>query len=312
MAPHVAIAHYISRDSAGLAKIYKDLQPVVKNVNSSMGEITLQLRENYFDMYYQGNALAKVDLPRRGGKYLVQIHKKFLVERPWDPIPEDCTLQSHLSGLEAFRCPPGNAPSDYQRFEVEAKKLAWFFQKTHLERLARSIRRVNNGEEITFEQLVMTDNPPRADFIIIDRQVADHVSRKQMDLLALASDDPSGPFHFLVLELKLGRNKELEDHVADQLQEYIARIRDNIGDYANCYEKNYAQKWEMGLFRPYADTAGLTSLITIKRDPQSVEGLVVVGGYSQLGASSIRKLKARYPHLKVLPMTRRLDPKNAL
>ena len=91
------------------------------------------------------------------------------------------------------------------------------------------------------------------------------------------------------------------------MQEYVARIRQHIGDYADCYEKNYAQKWEMGLFRLYAKDSELTSSIAISRDPESVDGLVVVGGYSQVGAVAIRKLKANHPDIKVLPMTRRLD-----
>ena len=314
MSQQPAIERYFSTDREDLRKladIYRDLQPVVRNVNSSMGEMTLQLREDYFDIYYQGNALAKVDRPRSHGKYVVHINNKFLVVRPWDAIPQPFEFDPGLSGLQPF-CHPHGKDLYHQRFEVEATKLAWFFQKGHLEKVASNIRRVNNGEEITFEQLVMTDNPPRANFIIIDRQVREHGNRSQMDLLALARDDPSGSFHFLILELKLGRNKELEGPVAEQLQEYIARIRDHIGDYADCYEKNYAQKWDMGLFRPYADKAGLSSRINIARDPQSVEGLVVVGGYSQFGASATKKLKASHPNVKVLSMARRLNPKEAL
>ncbi len=301
-----AIKRYFDVDAERLAAVYKDLRPIVRLMNSSQGEFSLQLRENYFNIYYQGNSVAKVDLPRKDGKYVVEIHNKFLVEKPWDVIPEGFELERGVRGLEGFRCSPNKAGLPHQRFKVEGKKLAWFFQKSHLERLGRNIRRVNNGEEITFEQLVMTDNPPRSDLIIIDRQVADHTSTKQMDLLALARSDATGPFHFLILELKLGRNKELEVDVANQFNEYIDRIREHIGDYAYCYGRNYEQKWGLGLFN-----APMPSRIKIDDRPESVQGLVVVGGYSQIGELAIGKLKSRHPDVRVLPMTNKLRPEDA-
>ncbi|NLI11422.1 MAG: hypothetical protein GX425_02060, partial [Peptococcaceae bacterium] len=39
------------------------------------------------------------------------------------------------------------------------------------------IKAINNGEEITFEQMIITDNMDREDLIIIDRQVTDEQLR---------------------------------------------------------------------------------------------------------------------------------------
>ena len=58
----------------------KDLKPLVGLINRSGGEYNLQLRENYFDIYYQGNALAKV-ICNKNGTYSAEIHERFLTDR---------------------------------------------------------------------------------------------------------------------------------------------------------------------------------------------------------------------------------------
>ncbi len=311
MAHRSVIRRYLSGDEERLAAVHGHLKRTIKLINNSGGEYSLQLREDYFNIYYRGNSVAKVDIPRRGATYSVSIHKRFLNERPWASEIGEFQLEPGLKGLELFLARRGSSHSRYQKFEVVGNRLYWFFQKSHLERLGRNIRRVNAGEETVFEQLVMTDNPPRNNFIIIDRQVADHVSAAQMDLLALSQRNPGDDFHFVVMELKLGRNKELEDKVAKQLQEYITRIGTHIHDYADCYELNYRQKWDMGLMEPYSPTAPPPEHMKIDRRPESVEGLVVVAGYSQVGLKAILKLKERHPDVRVLPLTNVLKIENA-
>jgi hypothetical protein len=160
-----------------------------------------------------------------------------------------------------------------------------FFRRSNIDSLSSKIRAVHYGEEIVFEQALITDNPPSKKFIIIDRQVADHVSKAQMDLLALRRDSGDKPFHFQIIEVKLGRNKELLEKVGKQLNEYVKRVGEHIKDYAECYEKNYHQKKELGLFKP-----NLPDNIEIERAAETVEGLVVVCGYSQLGEKAISNL----------------------
>ena len=311
MTSEPAIERYFSGDSDRLQWVYKHLRHTVGLINSSGGEYSLQIREDYFNIYYRGNSVAKVELPRTGDTYVVSIHKRFLVENWWESHATGASLEPGLKDLERF---PNrrSADSKYQAFAVEGDELYWFFQKSHLERLGRNIRRVNAGEETALEQLVMTDNPPQQDFIIIDRQVGDHVSRAQMDLLALTRRGTDAPFHFLIMELKLGRNKELEGPVASQLEDYIARIRSNYGDYVRCYKLNYQQKWDMGLIDPrqYPD-APTPAQVTIDPNSESVEGIIVVGGYSQIGLKAIAKLRREYPNVRVLQLTRKIDPHQA-
>lgn len=73
-----------------------------------------------------------------------------------------------------------------------------------------------------------------------------------------------------------------------QLNEYVDHVRRYIGDYAACYEINYQQKKELGLFAP-----DFPDKIEVERDAGTVDGLVVVCGYSQLGKQATENLKQR-------------------
>ena len=77
MAQELIIKRYFEMGEQRWEKTKKDLQQLVKVINESGGEYSLQLRENYFNIYYQGNSLAKV-VPNRSGTYSVGIHKKFV------------------------------------------------------------------------------------------------------------------------------------------------------------------------------------------------------------------------------------------
>ena len=147
--------------------------------------------------------------------------------------------------------------------------------------LKANIKKVNYGEEIAFEQTLMTDNLGRKDFIIIDRQVQGGGLPGRMDLLAVKKN-PNGKYSLLVLEVKLGNNKELEGEVLGQLDKYVSAINKNFSDFKECYEKNYAQKKELGLL-PKGP-----KLIEIDGE---VEGKIVVGSYSKIGKEAITKLK---------------------
>ena len=133
-----------------------------------------------------------------------------------------------------------------------------------------------------------TDNPPSEKLIIIGRQVAGHVNRAQIDLLALRRDSVDKPFHFLVIEVKLGRNPELRDKVGRQLNGYVNHVRKYMKDYVTCYKENYRQKKELGLF----DTR-LPNELEIDEGEKTVEGLVVVCGYSQLAEQSLGNLRQK-------------------
>ena len=183
----------------------------------------------------------------------------------------------------------------YRRWVIDGTDVVRFFTKVNITKLGAQIASVNNGEEITFEQILMTDNPPSKSLVIIDRQVTDSKMRKQMDILALTRPGGSGPFRFLVIEVKLGKNPELRDSVAGQLNNYVSHIRANIEDYVACYTKNYGQKKQLGLI----NFKGMEASIEIE---SVVEGVVVVGGYSGIASGAISELKSAHPDIRVKVM----------
>jgi len=270
----------------------RDLKPVVRLINDSSGEFDLQIRKDCFNLYYQGNSVAHVT-PRRNRTYSIRIHERFVAD----------SIQKKLEQYSSST----RAKSGYITFSVKAKDLHPFLQRNHLNSISAQIRKVHNGEEITMEQVIVTDNPPTPDFFIIDRQVADHLTWARVDLLALRRDDP-GQHHFVVFEIKLGRNPELREKAGRQVSTYVTHIRQHIGDYAYCYEKNYEQKRQLGLFGnariPMPDS------IQIDREPDDVEGIVVAGGYSQLAMRNIEKLHGAIQRhgwdIRVRPMPRML------
>jgi len=274
----MVIKRYLELSAARWEQLKKDLRPIVRIIKNSGGEYSFQLRENYFNIYYQGNSLAMVR-PNANGTYTAYIHERFAQ----DEI---------LKKLEQYSVnkPSQNARSarKYVRFSIQPQNLHQFFQRSSINSLSNKIRAVHNGEEITFEQVLITDNPPSEKFIIIDRQVADHANRAQIDLLALKRDSVDKPFHFLVIEVKLGRNPELHEKVGRQLNGYVDHVRKHIRDYVTCYKENYRQKKELGLF-----DSSLPYKIEIDEDEKTADGLVVVCGYSELADQALVNLSQK-------------------
>ncbi|MFO7773359.1 MAG: hypothetical protein R6V59_05420 [Dehalococcoidia bacterium] len=283
MVERPVIQRYLSPDIWEGTKKDLTLKRLVRLINNSGGEYSLQLRENYFNIYYRGNSLAKV-IPDRRGTYTARIHREFLQLDEPDKILRKLRQYSSISETSQ------NADSKrkYVTFRIQQGRLYHFFHSNHLKALSSNIREVGYGEEITFEQVLITDNPPSDKFIIVDRQVADHKNKAQMDLLALRRDSANGPFHFVVIEVKLGRNPELREKVGRQLNAYVDHIGKYMKDYVDCYKENYRQKKDLGVFDPFGPC--LPNEIDIDEDEKTVEGLIVVGGYSGLAEQALQNL----------------------
>jgi hypothetical protein len=250
-------------------EIQKDFRFLFPLIQKYYGEIEFSIRNDYFNLYYKGNSLSKVRFVKKGS-YEISIHKKFF---------EGSKAQSD----DRFDF---KQKGDHFQDTLTVSKLHPFFQKSHIDDLCSRIRVVNNGEEINFEQSIITDNIDNPDFFIIDRQVTDRdLQLKRMDLLALRRIE-NGTYRFVVLEVKLGKNKELTHAVAGQLSLYVDHIKKFFPDYAECFEKNYEQKIELGLLS-FPNR-------TIKIDRNDVDGLVVVGGYSKIANKYISILKSAH------------------
>lgn len=240
------------------------------------GELDLALRDNYFNLYYKGNSLAKVEF-NKGNSYKISINKKFFSKT-------DAAQDRRFSVIER--------KDGYFEIILDKKLLYPFFQKKYINQFVSKIREVNNGEEITLEQAIITDNLEREDIIIIDRQIMDKIFKKRMDLLALHQvKENKNEYSFCVIEVKLGNNPQLKDEVADQLNDYVSHIEKYFDDYRDCYEKQYEQKSELGLI-----IGPKYKSIKIVRP---VKGLIVVVGYSGIAKTQIAQLTSKYPGLKI-------------
>lgn len=268
------IKRFFSKDN--LRRIKRDFKFLVSLIDTSYGEFNFAIRDNYFNIYYKGNSLAKIE-PKKDNLYKVSINAKFFDKTNADN-PNFYTSKK-----------------DSNNIFLTNKQLHRFFQRKHLTEFASRIKKVHYGEEIDFEQSLITDNLDREDFIFIDRQVTDNIlKRKRLDLLAL-KQVKENQYKFVVSEVKLGNNPELKSKVASQLDGYVKHITDNFNDYKKCYEKHFEQKRELGLIKkPKFDNIKII---------KPVEGIILVGGYSGIAIEQINELKTTYPHIAVRQFT---------
>ncbi len=272
------IKRYIS-DRVAFEHIKSDFQFLVEKIKQSGFEYDLQIRDNYFNLYYKGNSVGKITYKRTHGHYEVIIHHLFI----------DDKIKKRFNPVLKKR---------YLIFTIPRKQLHPLFSSQNLKSMASKVKKGDFQEEVIYEQMLMTDNINREDLIIIDRQVMDKVSKTKMDLLALKKKHGSD-YQFCVLEVKLGNNPELECDVISQLKGYVSRIVNHFDDYKNCYEQNFIQKRELGLIDKPSE-------IKILRD---VIGAVVVLGYSGIAKQSIKELNQKDPSVKVIQLSNRLDLK---
>jgi len=272
------IKRYISEVGA-FEDIQSDFRFLIDKIRQSGFEYDLQIRDNYFNLYYKGNSIGKIRYKKGYGHYKIRIHHLFIddkIKNRFNPALKD----------------------RYLTFTIPRKQLHPLFSSQNLKSMASKVKKVDFQEEIIYEQILMTDNINRDDFLIIDRQVMDKISRTKMDLLALRRKN-GNEFQFCVLEVKLGNNPELEGDVITQLKGYVGKIETHFEDYKKCYEQNFIQKQKLGLIdKP--------SKIEITN---GVIGAIVVLGYSGMAKQSIQKLKQIDPSVIVIQLSNRIDIK---
>ena len=275
----MSIKRYIE-DKFDFKKIKEDFGFLVDKVTKSNHGYDLQIRENYFNLYYRGNNVAKIEIDK-DGLYTITTHTNFY---EGSKVSEDSRFKGKFKKIDK-----------YGSIDLAGKDLAPFFQEKYLKEFSRKIEKHAKGEA-TFQQMLISDNSGREDLLIIDSEVGAG-DRKRIDLLALKKKD-NGKYQFVVIEVKLGNNKELEEDkegntkVADQLDSYVKNINDKFYDYKSCYEKNFCQKKALGLF----DHIGADE-ISIEED---VMGLIIITGYSELADERIEKLREKRKDIKIL------------
>ena len=294
------IKRYFSEDI--LESVKKDFKFLFDKIIKSGFEYDLQIRDNYFNLYYKGNSLAKVmckDIP----KYKVHINTIFF-EHKDNHVRNDPRFEGKITTV-----------GDYVCLTITYELLHPLFQGKYLKYFSSKIKERQFQEEIAFEQMLITDNMDNQnnrDLIIVDRQVMDRASATKMDLLALRHKI-GNDYQFCVIEVKLGNNPELRGDVIDQLKGYIDRISDNFDDYKECYKKNIEQKQDLTGHDADGKAKSLLEKSMEINIVPDVSGIVIVGGYSGIAKKHFEKLKEKAPNnIKILHLKNEIDFSKAI
>jgi hypothetical protein len=269
-----------SLDDETLKRVKGDFGFLVARIAKEEGELDLRLRNNYFNLYYKGNSLARVEVART--PYRIEINKAFAVG----------SIDDNRFGLPEMS-------GDYCAYSVEAKKLPAFLSKAVITKLYSKIKDCAFSEELVFEQLLMADNRNRKDFIVIDRQVqGGALGRNRVDLLGLRHTGDANEYNFVIIEAKMGNNPELRREVADQLQHYVQIMNEHFGDFQRCYQRTYLQMKQLGLL----DTPSFDEISIVA----PVKGVVVVAGYPGLARKATQELNQGYQDLSIKTISYKL------
>lgn len=272
----LAISRFL--DQENLERMKNDFEFLIDMFQGKdyTGEFDLALRDNYFNIYYKGNSLAKVEFCK-DDKYRITINNKFFDNT-------QAKNDNRFNDIKKIE------KKDYYEIELGKKFLHPFFQKKYINEFTSNISKTNYSEELTREQAIITDNLNREDIIFIDRQVMGGGFPGRLDLFALQQIEKN-KYSFLVVEVKLGNNPELNNDVAKQIKQYISYIDKNFNDFKACYEKQYKQKKEIGLIK----TPKYQEIEIIR----PVKGLILSVGYSGIARKKIDQLRRNHPNLEI-------------
>jgi hypothetical protein len=271
-------------DEDVLGRIKADFDFLIKRILESEFEYDLQLRHNSFNLYYKGKSLGKVSYSRKYDRYGISIHNKYV----------DDIIRKRFKYRKQRK--------DYLNFELQKKELYPFYRLRNLKIMSNNVRKIFFQEEVTFEQMIMTDNVDREDFIIIDRQIVEAGMR--MDLLALEKKE-GADYQFCVIEVKLGNNREPGKRIINQIEGYVALIEKHFKECKEGYEKNFKQKKELGLFDKNQYVRNLDVNIV-----SGVSRALVIGGYSGLAKIMIKELKKIDPSIRICQLKNIIDLSN--
>lgn len=260
----------------------KDFQPLFRSLKAFAGELDLRLRDDYANVYYRGNSLAKISFSKDQG-YKIDIHEKFVFGEKEQNVFERVPA--------IFSCMKRNAA--YCIFLLSADLIKIFFQKEFLTALCRNIRNINYSEELTCEQMLITDYLNHDRIFIVDRQVTEPALRgRRIDLLALQRVfADKNQFRFLLVEIKTGKNPELQCDVEAQLSGYRDHLKQEkvFEDWKASYQETYRQLKSIGIFEKPSDET-----IEIINDTHE---MVFVFGYSGIARPCIEALTKKCPDL---------------
>ncbi|MDV3429496.1 MAG: hypothetical protein LIR50_21145 [Bacillota bacterium] len=226
----ISIKRYL--DEENLKRLTEEKGFLLKNIISSGGELILCLRDNYFNIYYYGNSLAKVSF-HSNNKYAVDINEKFVSQE----LLKDPNLK------DSYKIVTCKNKEVVYRFTIEHYKLKNLLQKDYILAIEKNIIK----EKLYFQHGIMQENLIKDNIFFIDLNITDDSADcKRIDLIGLRNIQ--GNIYRLVIdEVKLGNYKDLKEDDFIQTKNYSSHVRENFRDYKYTYEKQYHQLKQLGL-----------------------------------------------------------------
>jgi len=230
-------------------------------------DLTLEIRDNYINIYYKGNSLLKLTESTHG-RYKVDIHEKF------------------RDGLDI--------PLDF----IDQETTARFLNNIPLLK-ENVIRYGKHSLEIEYEQMVIRANnfEPRnnSEYFIIDRQYV--VGKQRFDLAGIFWDRKSRrkgqEVALCFIEVKFALNQDISE-VNNQLKRYYEAIRSKAGNIAEEGETIFRQKLELGLYNQSAERIKAMKTLSFSKDISQFQFVLVLVDYnpnsSKLDIDSLAKL----------------------
>ena len=240
----------------------------LRNTSLLGGDIDIQFRDNYINLYYKGSSLIMFRWSS-SSEYTVNISEAY-----FDPIPPavlDRMSFKHSGRKEKMR--------RYNFDDASIIKLKDNF-KVVVAQLKRNIRYLGKGKENAFEQIFIENNTRFSqgkipEFIILDRQVV--VSGlDRLDLISISKLPNSSKYRLNLVEIKYGEDRRIPDVHDKQLKKYYDAFWADYGNIVNVYTNVISQKKDMGRW-PYGDPRDFQ----ISEDPMTMRQVAIFGNIDE-------------------------------
>lgn len=233
----------------------------------SDSDLTLEIRNNYVNIYYKGNSLLKLS-ESVSGRYKADIHQKF------------------KDGLDI--------PLDFTDQETTTRFL------DNIPLLKENIIRYGKHSlETEYEQMIIRANnfEPRnnSEYYIIDRQYV--VGKQRFDLVGILWDRKARrtgqEVCLCFMEVKFALNQDISE-VHNQLKRYYEAIRPRARNIAEESEIVFRQKLELGLYNQSAKRVEVMKTLSFSKDVSQFQFILVLVDYNpnslKLNLGSLSKL----------------------
>lgn len=240
----------------------------LRNISLLGGDIDIQFRENYINLYYKGSSLIMFKW-KSSVDYNVNISEAY-----FHPVSPASMLRT------PFKYTGKNKKMRSYNFDEESIKLIKKNFKEIVDQLKRNIRYLGKGKENAFEQIFIENNSRFSQgkipgFIILDRQVVVK-GLDRLDLISISKLPNENRYRLNLIELKYGEDRRIPNVHDEQLKKYYDAFLCDYGNIVKVYEKIIRQKKAIDRW-PY----GNSEEFQISEDPLTMRKVAVFGNIDE-------------------------------